>query len=128
MRRGFLLSEYLVGIIVLMSFACLAPNISNQLNKLQWHRFEQQVRFLQHHARQQEQLYQQASKLWVRGNQIGVNHLYPVEMPIGWYAKTSHVLKISRRASQAGTVYLTNGVQTKRLVFQVGGGTFDLQE
>lgn len=127
MRQGFLLSEYVVCLLILATLGVITPKFTDHLEKMRWHHFEQQVRFLQYRAFQNEYVINNYKLLIVEKNQLWVNKEEKIQMPNGWYANRNYRLKMSRFAPKAATIYLTNGVQKKRLVFQVGGGTFDIQ-
>lgn len=126
MRRGFLISEWLVVLVVLSMLGGMAPLLDQHVDRLRWRNVERQIRLLRHRGLNMNK--RQTNELRLSGDGFALNDEAQIKLPPGWFVVNRTHIKLSYRKPQSGTVYLTNGTQDKRLVFQVGGGTFDIQD
>lgn len=120
------MSEWLVVLVILSILGGIAPLLDQHLERLRWRNVERQIRLLRYRGLNMNKW--QKNELWLSGDGFALNDEPQIKLPPGWWVVNRTQIKLSYRTPQSGTVYLTNGTQDKRLVFQVGGGTFDIQD
>lgn len=127
-RRGFLVSEWCCALGVFVILIGYAPPIHHYAETLQWQQFEKQVRQIQHRAYVREREFQLTSYLCITGHTMSLNNGVPIQLPSGWQVEKNYRFKLSESAPKSGTIHFHKQGQTKKLVFQVGSGTFDVQD
>lgn len=127
MRNGFILSEWLIALTLITGMSACVPVIGRYIENLQWQQFEQTIQQIQHHGLIHERIHPRKNYLWITDNVVQLNDGLPSYLPNGWRVVQPTRLLISKLTPQATTILLTNGREKKKLTFQVGGGTFDVQ-
>ena len=127
MRKGFILNEWLIALTLIAGMGICVPVMGPYIDALQWQQFEQTIQQIQHHGLINERIHPHKNYLWITDNIVQLNQGLPSYLPNGWRVEHPVRLLISKQAPQAGTIVLTNGHIKKRLTFQVGRGTFDVQ-
>lgn len=127
MRRGFLLSEYCVALMLIATIGILTPSVSNYGEKIQWQCFTRQLHQLQQRALAYNKKSHHAQVILFSDTTMRLAKGTPITLPAGWSCLRPYHIPISHWSPKSGTVVLVNKQQRKSIVFQVGGGTFDIQ-
>jgi len=127
-RHGFLVSEWLIALIILGGLLGLTPMLLQNWEQIAWKQVEKQLRLMQYRAFAREHEFNWGSILFVEQNKFCLNKGPVSYFPSGWVAVDNYRIRLSERSTKAGTIYLRKDKKLKKIVFQVGGGTFDIQD
>ncbi|GAK30652.1 hypothetical protein WOSG25_040920 [Weissella oryzae SG25] len=127
-RAGFLLSEAILVLAIILSLVLLGSNLSKpRVKKDSWLNFEQNFSLAFDTA-----IVSKATFLIQRvdSQTIKVNETNLV-LPTGWQLQSPNLMLVMRRdglTSRPKTVYFMNQqLRQKKLVFQMGAGTYDFR-
>lgn len=122
-----MLSEWCLVLVVMCAFSVLTPVYQEYTDKIIWQGFEHQIRVMQHRALMRLRYDTSRRYLYLTDRFIQLDDGLRVSLPAGWRIETPGRIEISRVHPQAGKIQLINQKHRKEVVFQLGGGTFDIQ-
>jgi hypothetical protein len=116
-----------LALVLLGTIIGFTPTYQRYAEQLAWQGFEQQIRMMQHRALMRMRYDKTRHYLYLAGTTVQLDNGIAISLPDGWHIAQACQIEISRAHLQAGKVQLMNQTKRKAVVFQLGGGTFDIQ-